>query len=303
MSHKNNEMPDIRGIQAFVAVMASGSMTGAAKQLGIGQPVITRVIRDLEAAIGFPVFERNGPRISPTPKGLRFFEEAQRLLTGYEQLADRAAAIRDTQVRSLTIAATPTMAAGLVPTMLSLMANELPAIVSLMTLDAEHLSQSLQSGAVDYGVCALPLSHAGLECLAISTSRLVAVLPQDDPLDMVSFEQFSERRLLTLANSYRIRHKIDMVLNDKGVIANEVLTTNNSLNAILAAREGLGIAIVDPVSVYGIGLHGIKVVPTEQEIPYEWGLFRRVGQDDISFVDILRKGFLEASKKVSEQVL
>ena len=135
------------------------------------------------------------------------------------------------------------------------------------------------------------------------TSRLVAVLPQDDPLDIVSFEQFSERRLLTLANSYRIRHKIDMVLNDKGVIANEVLATNNSLNAILAAREGLGIAIVDPVSAYGIGLHGIKVIPTEQEIPYEWGLFRRVGQDDISFVDILRKGFLEASKKVSEQVL
>jgi DNA-binding transcriptional LysR family regulator len=303
MSNKNNEMPDMRGIQAFVAVMASGSMTGAAKQLGIGQPVITRLIRDLEGTIGFLVFERNGPRISPTPKGLRFFEDAQRLLTSYEQLADRAAALRDTQVRSLTIAATPTMAAGLVPTMLSLMADELPATVSLMTLDAEHLAQSLQSGAVDYGVCALPLSHAGLECLVISTSRLVAVLPQNDPLDMVSFDQFSDKRLLTLGNSYRIRHKIDMVLNERGIIVSEVLTTNNSLNAILAARAGLGIAIVDPVSAYGIGLHGIKVVPIEQEIPYEWGLFRRVGQDDISFGDILSKGFLQASKKVSEKVL
>ena len=303
MSNKNNEMPDIRGIQAFVAVMASGSMTGAAKQLGIGQPIITRVIRDLEATIGFPVFERNGPRISPTPKGLRFFEEAQRLLAGYEQLADRAAAIRDTQVRSLTIAATPTMAAGLVPTMLSLMEGGLPAMVSLMTLDAEHLAQALQSGAVDYGVCALPLSHAGLDCLAISSSRLVAVLPEDDALQTVSFDLFAERRLLTLANSYRIRHKIDMVLNEKCVVANEVMSSNNSLNAILAAREGLGIAIVDPVSAYGIGLRGIKVVPTEQDIPYEWALFRRVGLDDMSFDDILRKGFLEASEKISAQVL
>lgn len=295
-------MPDMRGIQVFVAVMASGSMTGAAKLLGIGQPVITRVIRDLESAIGFSVFERNGPRISPTPKGLRFFEEAQRMLSGYEQLADRAAAIRDERVRSLTIAATPTMAAGLVTPMMASMADELPASVSLMTLDAEHLAQSLLSGAADYGVSALPLSHDGIECLAMSTSRLVAVVSEKMPLDVVSFDLFSKHRLLTLANSFRVRHKIDLALNASGVVVKNVMTTNNSLNAILAAREGLGIAIVDPVSALGIGVQGIKVVPLEQEIVYEWGLFHRVGQDEVSALETLKDNFLRISQGISDQV-
>ncbi|RQW63705.1 LysR family transcriptional regulator [Vibrio viridaestus] len=303
MSNKNNEMPDIRGIQAFVAVMASGSMTGAAKQLGIGQPVITRVIRDLEAVIGFPVFERNGPRISPTPKGLRFFEEAQRLLVGYEQLADRAASIRDEHVRSLTIAATPTMAAGLVPKILSLMNNELPDTVSLITLDAERLAQALLSGTVDYGVSALPLSHDGLECLAMTQSKLVAVVPENDAIDIATFDLFEQRRLLTLANSFRIRHKIDMVLNEKGIKPQHVMTTNHSLNAISAAKEGLGIAVVDPVSAFGIANQGIKVIPTEAEIVYEWGLFHRVGVEESRTATLLRESFIQVSKAISEQVL
>ena len=115
MSNGNNETLGIRELEAFVSVMATGSMTGAARQLGIGQPAVTRLVRDLEKTIGFELFQRNGPRISPTPKGLRFFEDARQLLQNFAEVTQRAASLREDRLQSLTLIATPAMAAGLVP--------------------------------------------------------------------------------------------------------------------------------------------------------------------------------------------
>ena len=274
MSIKNSDMPDMRGIEAFVAVMASGSMTAAAKRLGIGQPVITRLVRDLEAVLGFSLFERNGPRISPSPKGVQFYEDAQRLLTSYAQVAERAANLREERVQSLTLAATPAMSAGMVPQMLRALGADLPGTVALPTMDAEHLVQALLRGEADYAVSALPLAHAGLDCLAQAESHLVAVVAEDHAGEVVALDAFREARLLSVGNSYRIRHRIDAAFGDQGIVPIAKLTTNSSLNAMLAARAGLGIALVDPVSARGIGLQGIRILPLAVDIPYEWGLFR-----------------------------
>uniref|UniRef100_UPI003100ADF6 helix-turn-helix domain-containing protein n=1 Tax=Neorhizobium sp. EC2-8 TaxID=3129230 RepID=UPI003100ADF6 len=63
------EYLDTKQLEAFIAVMSIGSMTGAAKALGKSQPVITRLIQDLEHDLGFSVLHRNGPRIAPTEQG------------------------------------------------------------------------------------------------------------------------------------------------------------------------------------------------------------------------------------------
>ena len=86
MSIENDKIFDFRTLEAFQAAMSCGSMTGAARQLGIGQPTVTRMVRDLETSVGFQLFHRNGPRITPTDRGLRFHEEVQRLTAGMHQI-------------------------------------------------------------------------------------------------------------------------------------------------------------------------------------------------------------------------
>ncbi|WP_330873452.1 LysR family transcriptional regulator [Rouxiella chamberiensis] len=60
---------DLRQLEAFSAVISSGSVTAAAKVLQRSQPAVSRLIQDLENAIGYPLFVRNGPRIHPTETG------------------------------------------------------------------------------------------------------------------------------------------------------------------------------------------------------------------------------------------
>ena len=90
MSTENNKQFDLKVLEAFQAAMSCGSMTRAATQLGIGQPAVTRMVKELEIAVGFPLFHRNGPRISPTDRGLQFYEEVQRVVAGVRQIGQRA---------------------------------------------------------------------------------------------------------------------------------------------------------------------------------------------------------------------
>lgn len=300
MSSQNDKLFDLRALEAFQAAMASGSMTEASRQLGIGQPAVTRLVKHLEQSVGFELFHRNGPRISPTDRGLRFYEEVQRLMTGLQQIRKRADAIRDAREPSLDIAATPTMSGGVLGPALAHMGRAMPDIVNARTMDAEHVVRSLRARAADLGIAAFPLEHAGLAGHVICKSRVVAVLAEDDPLaadEAIDLSAFAGRRLVTVGNAYRLRGVIETELDRAGVRPMEEFSTNSSLNAVMAARAGLGLALVDPVTALGIPVTNVAVRRLSVEIPYFWGLFsaadRSLNKSMSLFVDGFRRACLD----------
>ena len=71
---------DIRHLRYFLAVAEAGSFSRAADRLGISQPSVSQQMRDLEAGLRVPLFQRRGKRILLTPRGLIFQEHARSLL-------------------------------------------------------------------------------------------------------------------------------------------------------------------------------------------------------------------------------
>ena len=63
-------------IRDFLAVVEKGSMRAAAKQLGLGQPALSRSIRDLEQEIGVPLVERHARGVNITAMGEQFARRA-----------------------------------------------------------------------------------------------------------------------------------------------------------------------------------------------------------------------------------
>lgn len=302
MSSSDDEPLDVRAIEAFQAVMSSGSMTAAARQLGIGQPRVTRLVRELETAVGFDFFYRNGPRISPTDRGLRFYEDVQRLMNNFRQIRERAAAIREESVPALDIAATPTMAGGIIGQAVSQLGDMLPKIVNVQTMDSEHVVRALRNRTADFGLSALPFDHAEIVCHTRFEAKLVAVVESGSVFDTpgpVALDDFKSTRLVTVANAYRIRHAIDGAMDKAGVRPCSEFLTNSSLNAVMAARSCLGIAIIDPVTAFGIPVRGVTVRPLESAIPYVWGLFG--ARDDKT--SPLQKAFIRAVQATSVQIV
>ncbi len=71
---------DIGLLRAFVAVVETGSVTGAASLLNLTQAAVSQQLKRLEELFGTPLFERHHKRLSLKPAGERLMAHAQRLI-------------------------------------------------------------------------------------------------------------------------------------------------------------------------------------------------------------------------------
>lgn len=77
---------DIRHLEFFVTVAQYGSINKAAQVLYISQPHLSHIIRDVEADIGFPLFQRTKQGVKLTPEGEDFLKHAKVILKEMESL-------------------------------------------------------------------------------------------------------------------------------------------------------------------------------------------------------------------------
>jgi DNA-binding transcriptional LysR family regulator len=281
---------DIRQLETFAAVMAAGSITGAARLTGRSQPAVTRLIQELEADIGFSLLHRAGPRITPTPNGIRFYREAERALLSLGQMRAQVDAIIQGQAAPVSIAAIPALATGLVPAALAQLAETLPGDVQLHSASAERVVQSVLGGRADIGLASLPFDHPGLQTHWIGQAPCVGMVAADDPLaagETLPLAASAGRRLVTMANPFRLRHRVQQALDRQGIVPASVIATNATLNAAALVRAGLGVAIVEPVTAHGAPLHGVVVRSLDVDIPFRWGVVTPAGQTVAPFVAAL----------------
>ncbi|WP_407437372.1 LysR substrate-binding domain-containing protein [Lelliottia sp.] len=73
-------MDKLRGMETFIAVVESGSFTGAASRLEMSAVMVGKYIALLETQLGTRLLERNTRRQSLTDAGRVYFDEAKRVL-------------------------------------------------------------------------------------------------------------------------------------------------------------------------------------------------------------------------------
>ncbi|MCY1315294.1 Glycine cleavage system transcriptional activator [compost metagenome] len=73
-------LPSISLLTAFDAVLRTGSITSAARDLDLTQSTISRLIQNLEQQLGRPLFERHRQKLTPTPTALTYGRDITRAL-------------------------------------------------------------------------------------------------------------------------------------------------------------------------------------------------------------------------------
>ena len=273
---------ELRQLEAFAAVMSTGSITAAGRVLGRSQPAVTRLVQELESEIGYPLFSRNGPRVSPTEQAFLLFEDVEHALQSLQQIRRRASEIEHGVKRPLHLLATSALAAGLLPAALArLEASGLDAVsqIHLRSASPERVAHGVLTGSAQLGVTSLPLEHRGLQVHWIAEAPCVAVLPEDDALarlDVVPLARLVERRMITLSNPYRLLGRLDDAFSAASTPghppARQFLKTNSSVNAMAAVRAGLGVSVLEPVTALGLPLTGLAIRPLDTSIPFLFGV-------------------------------
>lgn len=82
-------MDKFDAMRAFVRVVERGSFSAVSRELGIGQPAVSKQISALEGEFGAALIHRTSRSISLTEAGRDFYESAPRILNDFETATSR----------------------------------------------------------------------------------------------------------------------------------------------------------------------------------------------------------------------
>jgi len=101
-----SQLDRFENMQAFVRVVETGSITGAAQRLGVAKSAVSRRLAELEEHLGAQLFRRTTRRLNLTETGQGFYERCQRLLADLEE-AEQAVAQEHATLRGTLRVAVP----------------------------------------------------------------------------------------------------------------------------------------------------------------------------------------------------
>ena len=256
--------------------MLHGNLSRAADVTGSSQPTLSRELARLEYVLGFALFDRVRGRLRPTARALALMQEVERSFVGLEQIAARAQELRTLSTGRLRLACLPALAHALVPQALLHFSKTLPeASVSVVPLESPWLEQALSEQRFDLGLGETTEAPTGVELRALLTANEVAVLPAGHRLcrrAVLQPQDFEGERFVSLAEGDPYRQAIDAMFLAAGVQRATRLETTSAVAVCALVQQGLGVAIVNPLTAAAMAGPTLVVKPLAMAIPFNVAL-------------------------------
>ena len=143
------------GIEIFVAAAEEGSISAAARRLGVSPSAVSQQLSNLEAALGATLLDRSGRPMPVTPAGAMFRRHAQTILNAASEARAELAMADLSGMTTLRLGMIEDFDSAVTPQLLSLLARELRGCRFLLETGASHrLLDQLEARALDIVVAA-----------------------------------------------------------------------------------------------------------------------------------------------------
>ena len=161
-------MDRLAAMETFVRVVEAGSFSGAAKQLRVGQPAVSKTIAQLEDRLGVRLLLRSTHGLTATEAGRNFYERAKRSIEEADEAELAARGAGSTLSGRLRVSATVTFARLHVIPRLPLFLAEHPALQVDVCLDDGNID--LIEAGVDVALRMGQLADSALTARKIGQS-------------------------------------------------------------------------------------------------------------------------------------
>ena len=274
----------LNALQALVAAVEEGSLRAAARRIGVSQPALTKLVRELEMELEAPLLERHSRGVRPTTQGQVLFEHAQKVSRELATATDQIKQLGGQMRGELNIAAVPVAMMLLIPETLRTFTRAFPDIRLRVSeeLFVEQL-QKLRNGQVDLVVGGIPegLPSGEFICESLMQTRMVVVARRDS-------RHARTRRLAELSDApwiytgtstqtgyaSRLFESNGLVPPPVGAVVNSTL----ALMAMLGSGDMLGL-MPEQIIPHPLG-QDIQRVPLEESgLPLTVGIIIRNGSN------------------------
>ncbi len=175
---------ELRHLRYIVVSARNGSFSGAAKELHVRQPIISKRIREVEDELGVSLFDRNTTGARLTKTGEEFIIGARRIVDEVQRLTDAAKAIGSGKLGRVVVGFYKSLSGGVLRRALDEFRQDNPEIeVEPVETSYTELRAGVMAGAIDVAVILGETDRCtDLDAMALWSEQLVAVLPDDHPL-------------------------------------------------------------------------------------------------------------------------
>jgi Transcriptional regulator len=227
----------------------------------------------MEQSIGFALFERVHGRLRPTLSALTLFDEIKRAYIGLERVASTAASLREFQGGQLSIIALPAFSHSILPGASKRFHDAQPGVsLSIATQESPFLEEWLTAQRYDLGLtehgCAARRNTP--DALARS-GRSLCVLPDGHPLlarRVIELKDFANQPFISLSSNDPYRIQIDEAFTQAGIARRQMIETPTAVSVCSFVRQGLGVAIVNPLTALDFAGRNLHIRPLAVSLPF-----------------------------------
>jgi len=266
---------NLKQIEAFRAVMLTGTMVRAAEALYVSQPAVSRLIADLERDLGYLLFNRTRGRLQPTEEGNALYAEVQRSFVGLTQVETAARALGRDSSGVLRVVAMPSLTGEPLTRAIAIYARDNPDVsFEIEVRPRRQVIECIAAQQYDIGVTTLPVEMPSIDVRQLSEANSVCVVPAAHPLaakEVIHARDLEGEVFVSFSTDTLFRIRVDRVFDDLGISRRLRFETRTAEVACNLVAEGAGVAIVGTWDVPASNRPELVMRPFEPALPLRIG--------------------------------
>ncbi|MCH1884153.1 LysR family transcriptional regulator [Agrococcus sp. ARC_14] len=287
----------LRDLPVLVALRRTGSVTGAADELGIPQPTATRALQRIASIVGAPIVHREGRGVALTPAGAGLADAGETALQAIGDALATASRARSIDAAELGLAFQTMLGESFVPEAIRRFRSRWPTVSFRLQHGARaRCIDAILDGTADIALVASPPAGHGSVTM-LYAEPLVAVVAASHPVAAmreVTVDALRAWPQIMLAPGFGVHDAVELLFAAEGTVPEPTLVVGDYRAARGMAAAGLGVAVLPPSPAF--------IDDGAREIPVRHPLARReigamVADDRDPAVQELLRAFVDTAAR------
>lgn len=244
---------EIHQLRYFCAVARHGTFTRASEVEHVAQPSLSQQILKLEGELGSRLFDRLPRSAKLTVFGRTFLPKAERILRELEEAKTELLEMAGDEKGTVVVGIIPTIAAYLLPQLLTGFARQHPSIgVKVIEDITPALLERLHQGDIDMVIAALPIPGSELLSLELLKEQFYAVLPEHHRLadrKTITLSELNRESFLLLKEGHCFRDSLIAACRHSRVRPAVAFESGQFATIFAMVAAGMGVSAVPAMAV------------------------------------------------------
>jgi LysR family transcriptional regulator, hydrogen peroxide-inducible genes activator len=246
-------LPSLQQLRFLCALAEQCHFGRAAESCAVTQSTLSGGIKELEARLGTPLFERSHRHVMLTPLGKEIAARAQRLLVDAEELVGLAHNAQEPLSGPLRFGVIPTVGPYVLPSLLAHLGTALPKLkLYVREAPTAVLLDRLAGGELDILLVAIPYEIGDVEAMEIAVDPIVVAMPRNHPLGhhkVISRDDLAREQLLLIEDGHCLRSHSLQACRIVDPVRNEVFQATSLRTLVQMVAAGFGITLIPQIAV------------------------------------------------------